>query len=70
MGEHVEPSEAEVKRLADAWAPFATVVEDEITLGWADREPSRLMWLIKGYLAQHDPNKAQLFEERFFKHLN
>ncbi|WP_139019166.1 hypothetical protein [Acidovorax radicis] len=65
----MEPSEADVKRLADAWMPFATVVEDEITLGWVGSEPPRLVWRIKAYLAQHDSNKARQFEERFFKHL-
>lgn len=66
----MEPSEDEVKRLAEAWEPFFTHIERQITAGFDTSEPTSLMWSISRYLSVHDPIKAKKFDNRFFKHLD
>ncbi|WP_155293090.1 hypothetical protein [Comamonas testosteroni] len=63
--ENPEPTEENVRRLANAWMPFAKSVEEEITVGWDGIEPTRLVRRVSAYLAKHDPEKGRVFDKQF-----
>lgn len=65
----METHEQKVKRLADTWQLYATVIEQELCDGFNTSEPTRLMYEVHNQMTKSDPMKAAQFEKFFFSHL-
>lgn len=65
----MEPYEQKVKRLADTWSLYATVIEKELCEGFDTIEPTCLMSAVLHEMTKTNPLKAAQFEKHFFSHL-
>ncbi len=65
-----EENEDKVKRLANEWTLYATVIEKELCAGFVTSEPTSLMRSVHSAMLQSNPIKAKQFSDHFFKHLD